>query len=173
LPVAHCLFIQSSAIFFLRTADYGLPYIYTMKYFFSAQGLWQDTGLGLLRIIVGALMVYHGLEVFNQDKMDGYAKWLNDLHFPAPALMAYLGKGSEFAGGVLLTLGFLTRLAIIPLIATMALICFGMGDGKFWMDDQHPFLFILLCLVFFFYGPGRFSLDKIVFKKKEPRLVVS
>src|SRR5688572_13823578 len=123
-----------------------------MKYFFSAQGMWQHTGLGLIRIIAGALMTYHGWEVFMEDKMNGYVQWLTDLHFPAPALMAYLGKGSEFAGGVFLTLGLLTRLAVIPLIITMAIICFGMSNGKFWMEDQHPFLFILLCFVFFFYG---------------------
>ena len=142
-----------------------------IKYFFSAQGLWQQTGLSLIRIIVGLFMTYHGLEVFMHDKMVGYEQWLHDLKFPAPALMAYLGKGSEFVGGIFLTLGLLTRVAIIPLIITMAIICFGMGHGKIWMDDQHPFLFILLFLVFFFYGPGWLSLDKIIFKKNEPRLV--
>ena len=144
-----------------------------MKYFFSAQGIGQQTGLGLIRILVGALMTYHGWEVFNQAKMGEYAKWLSEIHFPTPTLLAYLGKGSEFAGGLMLTLGFLTRLAIIPIIATMAVVCFGMSKGKFWMEDQHPFLFIILCLVFFFCGPGRFSVDKILFKKKEPHLVVS
>ena len=118
-------------------------------------------------------MVYHGWEVFNKDTMDGYAKWLTELKFPAPALMAYLGKGAEFVAGIMLTLGFLTRIAAIALIATMAGICFGMGHGKVWADDQHPFLFILLCFVFIFFGPGRFSIDKIIFKKKEPRMVVS
>ena len=144
-----------------------------MKYFFSAQGMGQQTGLGLVRILVGAFMIYHGWEVFEQDKMAGYQQWLTDLKFPAPATMAYLGKGSEFVGGVFLALGLLTRLAIIPLIATMAVICFGMGKGRIFMDEQHPFLFILLFLVFFFCGPGRYSLDKLIFKNREPRLVIS
>jgi putative oxidoreductase len=144
-----------------------------MKYFFSAQGMGQQTGLGLIRILTGLFMVYHGWEVFSADKMTGYQQWLTDLKFPSPALMAYLGKGSELVGGILLTLGLLTRLAVIPLIGTMAVICFGMGHGKIFMDDQHPFLFILLFLVFFFCGPGRYSLDKILFRKKEPRLQIS
>jgi uncharacterized membrane protein YphA (DoxX/SURF4 family) len=141
--------------------------------FFSSQGFWEQTGLSLIRIIVGVFMVYHGWEVFIDDKMLGYQQWLTDLKFPSPAFMAYLGKGSEFVGGVLLTLGFLTRLSVIPLIITMAVICFGIGHGKIFMDDQHPFLFILLFLVFFFYGPGWLSVDKIIFKRREPRLVVS
>ena len=143
------------------------------KYFFSAQSLWQYTGLGLIRILVGAFMIYHGLEVFDQDKMNGYGKWLSDLHFSNPSIMAYLGKGTELVGGVFLALGFLTRLFLIPLIITMAVISFKMGHGKIFMDDQHPFLFILLFLVFFFTGPGRWSLDKIVFRKNEPRPMVS
>jgi uncharacterized membrane protein YphA (DoxX/SURF4 family) len=144
-----------------------------MKYFFSAQGIGRETAVGLIRIIVGILMIYHGWEVFKKDTMDGYAKWLTDLHFPMPALFAYLGKGAEFVGGIMLTLGFLTRLAIIPVVITMGVICFGMGQGRVWADEQHPFLFILLCLVFFFFGPGRFSVDKVIFKNKEPRMVVS
>jgi putative oxidoreductase len=147
--------------------------ISAMKYFFSSQGLGQQTGLGLIRILVGAFMIYHGWEVFNKDTMSGYEKWLTDLHFPAPGLMAYLGKGSEFVGGVFLALGLFTRLAIIPIIIAMGVICFGMGKGRIFTDEQHPFLFILLCLVFFFCGPGRYSLDKIIFKGKEPRLVVT
>src|ERR1700730_9567507 len=174
MPIARC------RLCFVVCGLSSSPYIYAtpisnhmFRYFFSAQGLWQNTGLGLIRILVGAFMVYHGSEVFDQDKMNGYEKWLTDLHFPSPALMAYLGKGSEFVGGIFLTLGLFTRLAIIPLIITMAVICFGMGHGKIFMDDQHPFLFILLFLVFFFCGPGSWSLDKLIFKKNEPKFVVS
>jgi len=115
-----------------------------IKRFFSPSPLWQESGLTLIRIIVGSFITYHGLEVFDHGKMDGYSKWLTDLHFPAPELMAYLGKGIEFVAGVLVLVGFLTRLAIIPLILTMLIITFGMGKGKIFMDDQHPV----------FYRPG-------------------
>jgi putative oxidoreductase len=40
------------------------------------------------------------------------------------------------------------------------------GSGKFWYDDQHPFMFILLALMFIFTGPGAGALDSVVFKKK-------
>ena len=137
-----------------------------LKRFFSPSPIWQQTGLTLIRIIVGLFMVYHGVEVFDKQKIVDYSKWLTDLHFPSPLLMAYLGKGIEFAAGVLFLIGFLTRLAIIPLVSTMLIISFGMGKGKIFMDDQHPFLFILLFLVIFFTGPGKFSLDYFVFGGK-------
>ncbi|HYC29675.1 MAG TPA: DoxX family protein, partial [Chitinophagaceae bacterium] len=76
--------------------------------FFSAGSLWMDEGILLARVITGVFMIYHGYEVFDADRMKGYEQWLGDLHFPSPSLMAYLGKGTELAGGVLVTLGFLT-----------------------------------------------------------------
>jgi uncharacterized membrane protein YphA (DoxX/SURF4 family) len=137
-----------------------------MNRFFSSSPLWQETGLTLIRIMIGLFMIYHGSEVFDKQKIVDYAKWLTDLNFPSPLFMGYLGKAIEFVAGIFLLTGFLTRLAIIPLIVTMLIICFGMGKGKIFMEDQHPFLFVLLFLVIFFTGPGKFSLDYILFRKK-------
>ena len=49
--------------------------------------------------------------------------------------------------------------AAVALAITMAVICFVMGKGRIFTDDQHPFLFILLAAVFFFLGAGKWSLD--------------
>jgi putative oxidoreductase len=138
-----------------------------LKRFFSYEPLWQETGLTVIRVLVGGFMVYHGLDVFDQKIMADNAKWLSDMKFPLPGLLAYLGKGSEWAGGILFTIGLFTRLALIPVVATMLIIAFGMGHGKIWMDDQHPFLFALLFLVTFFTGPGKWSLDYYFFGRKE------
>jgi putative oxidoreductase len=137
-----------------------------IKHFLSPSPLWHQNGLTVIRLVIGLFITYHGFEVFDHQKMEDYVKWLSDLNFPEPVLMVYLGKGFEFAGGIFLLLGFLTRLAIIPLIITMLTITFGMGKGKIFMDDQHPFLFVLLFLVIFFTGPGKFSLDHIFFGNK-------
>jgi putative oxidoreductase len=137
------------------------------KRLFYPYGIWQDGGIALVRITVGLLMTYHGWEVFDQEKMTGYGKWLTDLHFFSPVLMAYLGKGTELVTGILLTLGLFTRLAVIPLAITMLSIIFGMGKGRILMEDQHPFLFVLLALVFFFTGPGKWSLDGLMYRKSQ------
>jgi putative oxidoreductase len=124
-------------------------------------------GLNLIRIITGLLMVYHGAEVLDPKKISDYANWLTDLHFPAPSLMAYLGKGAEFIGGILFTVGLLTRLATVALAITMAVITFGMGSGKFLTEDQHPFMFLLMFILFFFTGAGKISFDYLLFSKKK------
>lgn len=137
-----------------------------MNKFFSSSPILQQQGLALIRIIVGLLMVYHGWEVFDGATMQGYAGWDQFKGMSSPAVMVYLGKGAELVAGLLLVAGWLTRLAALVLILTMLYISFFVGHGKIWYDDQHPFLFALLGLVFVFTGPGSWSIDGLLHKNK-------
>ncbi len=134
--------------------------------FFSTEGLWQNNGLALIRIITGLLMAYHGWEVFERTKMDEYLKWDVIKGLPAPEFMVYLGKSMELASGIFIALGLFTRLAALFMALTMLFICFKVGNGKFWYEDQHPFIFALLAIVFFFTGAGRWSIDHLLFHSK-------
>ena len=134
-----------------------------MKKFFSAESFGVNNVLLVLRIVIGIFLIIHGKEVFDTAKMEEYEKWDN---FNTSSFMPYLGKGSEFVAGVLLLLGLFTRLACLITIGTFGYIVFFVGSGKFWMDDQHPFMFVLFALLFFFAGPGAVSLDAMLFKKK-------
>jgi len=131
-----------------------------MNKFFSPQPIWQGSGLAIIRILVGLFMFYHGLEVFDAAKMKEYSTWAPTRNFSFPLLLAYAGKIAELIGGLMLALGLFTRLGIIFLIIPMLYIAFLIGNGKIWYDDQYPFLFILLALVYFFSGPGEWSIDK-------------
>lgn len=147
----------------------GLKRLLLMKMrLFSLSPFFLSTGFATIRVITGVLMVYHGMEIFDTEKMKGYHLWLNDLQFPLSYLMAYLGKGTEFISGLLLVLGLFTRLAALALGITMLFVCFGMGHGKIFTDDQHPFLFVLLSAVYFFTGAGKWSLDHFIFGYKNP-----
>lgn len=137
-----------------------------MKKFFSTQPIWYDGGLFAVRLILGVFMVYHGWEVFDKPLMDKYATWDQFKNGPSPVFMVYLGKVAELVGGILLILGWLTRLAALIVIVTMAYIAFFVGKGIVWYDDQHPFLFVLLALMFLFTGPGRYSLDAVMEQKR-------
>lgn len=137
-----------------------------MKTFFSSNP-WQLQGaLACVRIVTGLLMAYHGWEVFDAAKMAEYTKWESFSGYGSPATMVYIGKGAELVSGVLLTLGLFTRVAAIILIGTMLYICFKVGNGKFWYEDQHPFLFVLLGFIYLFAGGGRYSVDNLIFKRK-------
>ena len=133
---------------------------------FSPQPLWQNNGLAILRIITGLLMTYHGAEIFDRTKMLPYMEWDVIKSLPAPETMLYIGKGLEFVTGLCFVLGLFTRIAAIIMAIDMLFICFKVGGGKFYYQDQHPFLFAMIALVFFFTGPVKWSLDKRLFNKR-------
>ncbi len=138
-----------------------------MKILFSASPLWQPGGLALIRMVVGLFMIYHGWEVFNDEKMKAYLTGDLFKKFSYPGIMVYLGKIAELISGLFLLVGVFTRVASLVLIFTMAYISFFVGHGKVWYEDQHPFLFVLLGLVFFFAGPGKWSVDHLLFNKTQ------
>jgi putative oxidoreductase len=111
-------------------------------------------------------MMYHGWEVFDKKTIEGYSQWDPIKNLPAPLFMAYLGKGLELFTGLCFVLGIFTRPAALLLAVNMFFICFKIGSGKFWYEDQHPFLVGLIALLIFFTGPGNLSLDGLLFKKK-------
>jgi len=122
-------------------------------------------GLALLRIITGLLMAFHGLEIFSKETMDMYKGWDSVKSLPAGNLFIYVGKAVELVAGIFLTLGLFTRWAALSMALIMLFICFYIGNGKFWYEDQHPFLFAMLALVFAIYGPGAWAFDNKIKKK--------
>jgi putative oxidoreductase len=138
-----------------------------MHKFFSSGSISQNVGIALARIITGILLVWHGWETFDAEKMKMYTGWFVERKYANPEVWAYAGKVAELLAGIGFVLGLFTRLASLAAIAAFAGIIFILGDkGKIFQGDQHPFLFILLALVFFFTGPGSISLDHYLFRKK-------
>lgn len=137
-----------------------------MNKFLSPSPVAQNYGITLVRIITGILLIYHGWESFDSEKMKTYTGWFVERKYSSPAAWAYAGKIAELLAGIGFALGLFTRLASVAAIAAFAGIIFILGDkGKVLQGDQHPFLFILLSLIFLFTGPGALSLDGMIFKK--------
>lgn len=138
-----------------------------MNKFFSAEPVARDFGITLVRIITGVLLVWHGLETFDAEKMKMYTGWFVDRKYSNPEIWAYSGKIAELLAGIGFVLGLFTRLASLAAIAAFAGIIFILGDkGKIFQGDQHPFLFILLAVIFLFTGPGVLSVDALLFNKR-------
>lgn len=135
-----------------------------MNYYSNKTTTSGNVGTAIVRIITGLLLAYHGLEVFDAKLMKEYAQWDMFKDLPIGLVLVYLGKGAELVAGMLLALGLFTKLASVITIITMLGIIFFIGHGKFWYEDQHPFLFVLLALIFFFNGGGRWSIDERVKK---------
>jgi putative oxidoreductase len=133
-----------------------------IKSFLSPSPIWLPNGIATLRITIGLLLTYHGLEVFNSELMQEYTSW-ESFEGPNAALMVYAGKSTELISGILLLLGFLTRMGAILLMGALSYVTFFVGAGRFWYEDQHPFMFVLFGLLFLFTGPGSWSVDRKLF----------
>lgn len=121
-------------------------------------------GLLLVRLVVGAAFILHGWP-----KIQNAFGWAGT-SFP-PFLQA-LAALSEFGGGIALVLGLLTCLATLGIGATMivaiTMVHVPKGDpfigmaGSWEIAAVYLVVMILLCLA----GPGEYSLDVALFKKK-------
>lgn len=73
---------------------------------------------------------------------------------------------TEFFGGLLLAIGFLTRIAAAGVVIQMAVAVFlvHLGNGFFWSDGgyEYPLLWGLIALAIFFRGGGRLSVDRAI-----------
>ncbi|HEX5170193.1 MAG TPA: DoxX family protein [Cyclobacteriaceae bacterium] len=136
-----------------------------MNPFFSSSPVWLNKGTAIVRIIVGLLVIYHGQEVFNPELMKTYMDW-DAFKGPSAKAMVYLGKSTELLSGILIFLGLFTRIGALLMMGTLSYITFFVGHGRFWYEDQHPFMFVLFGLLFLFTGPGGWSLDALIFKEK-------
>jgi putative oxidoreductase len=137
-----------------------------MKKLMDHRSLGTDGASLLLRLIFGGLFIYHGW-----GKIDAYEMIL-------PQFKDFLGIGStlsfnlvifaEFVCGILVVIGFLTRLAVIPIFITMVVAYFIAHAGAAFAIRELAGLFMLLSLVIFILGAGKYSVDKLVFKSPRP-----
>lgn len=120
-----------------------------------------DTGLLLLRLGAGALMLPHAwVKIQNYDNL---ADSFTDPFGLGPKASLWLIILTEAGGSIFLMLGLLTRLAVLPSIVGMVVAAF-FARPKFVLGKSEPaLLFLLIYLVLFFTGAGRFSLDHLWF----------
>ena len=124
---------------------------------------YRDIGLLILRVGIGIMFVFHGLPKLisgpeTWTMLGGSMKALG-VGF-APTVWGFMAAFSEFAGGILLALGFFTRTACFLLLATMivaTMMHIGKGDPflKYSHAMESGILFFSLILI----GPGKYSLD--------------
>ena len=118
----------------------------------------------LLRLILGGSMVYHGYT-----KLAGYNQILPvfpDLVGVGSTLSFNLAIFAEFFCGLFLIFGLLTRLSVIPVFIAMAVAFFIAHGADPYKVKELAFVFLLLSVVVFVSGSGRYSVDKLIFKPK-------
>lgn len=126
-----------------------------------------STGLLLLRLAAGALLLVHGVPKLSNPA--GATAMAASLDVPVPDLAGWLVILGEVGLGSLLVLGLLARVAGTLLLTQMAgvwvlahapqgLLVEGQVNG------ENALLFAALGLIFLFTGAGRFSVDGVLFR---------
>ncbi|HVZ39734.1 MAG TPA: DoxX family protein [Candidatus Kapabacteria bacterium] len=118
------------------------------------------TGLALtlLRLWVGIMLITHGTGKV-MGGMERFTAGVTKLGFPAPEAFAWAAALSEFAGGIALVLGLGTRVACIFISCTMFVAAFMQNAGKPFSQQELAVTYLVLAVVIFIAGPGRYSID--------------
>jgi putative oxidoreductase len=118
----------------------------------------------LLRLAFGTAMATHGYsKLQNYDSIKG-------------EFMDFMGMGMEFSlilvifaelvCSVLLIVGLFTRIATIPLIIATLVMIFSAHAGDIFGEAYPAFSFLIVYVVLFAVGPGKFSADNLLNKER-------
>ena len=115
-----------------------------------------------LRIFFGIMFFTHGL-----DKMMNF----NQLSYTFPSVFGLgsymtlmLSIFTEFCCSLFLIAGLVVRIIVIPMIIAMAVAFFDVHDAMF-PQGELSLIFLIMFIIIFVTGPGRFSLDCLIFTR--------
>jgi len=124
-----------------------------------------DFGLLLFRLLIGGLMLTHGIPKLITFFGSEEIAFADPIGIGETASFTF-AVFAEFVCAILIILGWVTRFATIPLVITMAVaaIIVHWTDGFGRMEL--PLLYMSGFLLLFFTGAGKFSMDYHFLKKK-------
>ena len=115
-----------------------------------------------MRVVFGTLMMLHGLQKWNafEQMSSGFPDPIG-LGSSTSLVLAIFG---ELICSLAFILGFLYRLSLIPMIVTMAVAFFIVHGADPFVVKELAFIYLIVFLLMYFIGPGKYSLDSILKK---------
>ena len=135
----------------------------------------RDAGLFIFRLVLGFLFVMHGWQNAVTKGWGSTRDSFAAMNIPATDVAATLASWGELVTGVLLILGFLTRLSsFVLLIDMVGAFWFAHKDAGLWSSDGgYEYVLILgaCALLLLLTGAGAGSIDKLLFGRKKSSTV--
>ena len=140
----------------------------------------KNVGPVLIRLAVGIVFALHGLQklfglIEPGGGLEATTREVQNAGLEPARLLAIAAGVAQLLGGVLLTLGFLTRLAAATLASTLFVAIFRVHWGHGFFNDnkavpgfEYPLLLVLINLAFVLSGPGPLALDNLISLKRAP-----
>ena len=138
----------------------------------TALSAWStDTGLLLIRVMLGVVFLYHGWDKLANAGIDGFAGYLDSLGVPLPMLNAWMAVAAEIIGGLALVLGVGVRFAAVPLTITMLVAAFVAHGGAFDVRNngmEYPLTLAVISAALIFLGAGRLTVIPVLRRFRTP-----
>ena len=133
-----------------------------------------SVGLLILRIVFGGAMLQHGLGKLTGP--GGPAGWMGP-GAPVPGFLQFLATLAELGGGLAIVLGFLTPIAALGWVVTMAVATqFVASKGAPWVSAdpkgasfEAALGYLAVAVLLLLGGPGRYSLDHLFLARLKPK----
>ena len=140
------------------------------KYYSLVGHLEKSAAVPLLLLRLVLAYGFYGPAKMKWKDINSVIDWFGSIGIPAPVFNAYLAAGTEMLGVVLLVLGLGTRLIAIPLVITMlvAIKTVHWANGFEAADNgfEIPLYYVIMLLTLLVYGPGKWSIDFLIGRKR-------
>ena len=139
-----------------------------MNYFTSTKSnpLIIDIVLLIIRIFVGFAMLSHGFPKLQQLLSGEEIQFYNFLGI-GEKFTLILAVFAEFVCSIFIILGLFTRFAVFFLIVTMAVAGLVFHNADPFSKRETSLLYLSVYLLIFAAGPGKYSIDGMISKRKE------
>ncbi|WP_424216667.1 DoxX family protein (plasmid) [Streptomyces sp. BI20] len=127
-----------------------------------------DTGLLLLRLVLGLTVAAHGAQKlfgwFGGGGIEGTGAFFGASGYPAPEFFAVVAGLTEVLGGLGVALGLLTPLAAAGVAGTLVNAVAVKGLGAFFAPAgvEYELLLVAAAAALALTGPGRYAADRVL-----------
>ena len=127
----------------------------------SVSGSLASLGVFILRVSVCAMMLNHGMNKLSHFSL--MSQNFDPIGIGGPLSLSLVIFAELFCS-IAIIFGLFTRLAAIPLIVAMSVAILSAHAGDTFAAKELALMYLTVFTVLFITGPGRYSIDRVIWK---------